>query len=466
MPGKSDSFIVGLSMGTTKTSMIVAKKDPEYPDGVRVLGLGNAPSLGITKGIITNPQKVQQSILRAFQDAQTITGISAEKLSNVIVAFNAMDIRSELTHGMITLGARESKAVDTEDLDRVIKRAKEDLDYELRSNMYSLHTIPTSYELDGRAIEEPLNMNGNRLDMWLHTVAVYSNYVESVRACVRSAGLKINGLILKPLASSLGAVYEEEKRAGCISICIGGGTTGIVLYKGGRAFRVISIPIGGNHITGDLTSVLRISLLQAEDLKKRIFTTNPDELRRDGFDVELATQVIIARVEELFGDYVRNALSECTPQNFPGGVILSGGVSETPEIDDMLRYILQMPVRKATRPIFSMPYFSDRPEHVGAVGILKYYADKERDPYLFMEPEQFSSGESDYSDKRERSSTRSRERERIQVYDDDEYEDDNDNNEPEYEYDDESDYYDDDNSKRETFREFVKRLAFRVKEML
>lgn len=394
MPVKSDSLLVGLSMGTTKTTMIVAERDRDYPDSVHVIGFGDAPSRGISRGVIVNIQEAQQSVTKALQDAQGMTGISSRKLSNVVVAFNAMDIKSESSHGFITLpgmsGARDTKSVERKDLDRLIGRAREDLDVNLRNNLYSLHMIPTSYELDGRPVDEPLNMNGNRLDMWLQTVAVPINHVQNVRDCVRKAGLEVKGLILKPLASSLGAVYEEEMRSGCISICIGGGTTGIVLYRGGRAFRVISIPIGGDHIKSDLATVLHMHPGQAEQLKKIIFTSNPEELRSEGIDVDLAVQVILARVEELFGDYVRAALAECTPQHFPSGIILSGGVSKTPGIENILADILQMPVRKVSEPIYPLSYGLDNPAYVSAAGILKYCLIKESDPYVFMDAEQFN----------------------------------------------------------------------------
>ena len=394
MPVKSDSLLVGLSMGTTKTTMIVAERDRDYPDSVHVIGFGNAPSRGISKGIIVNLQEAQQSVMEALKEAQGMTGINPKKLNNVIVAFNAQDVRSDSTHGMITLGGKESKAVEREDLDRVIERAQDEL--ELRINMYPLHLIPTSYELDNRPVDDPLSMNGNRLDMWLQTVAVPMTYVQNVKSCLRSAGLEVKGLVLKPLASALGAVYEEEKHAGCISICIGGGTTGIVLFRGGRAFRVLSIPIGGDQIKNDLATVLHLSLGEAEHLKRRLFNpnTNPEELRNTGIDVDLATDVVLARIEELFADYIRTALAECTPQHFPSGVILSGGVSETPGIEYMLADILQFPVRKVDKPVYALSYGLDNAAFVSAAGILKYCVDVERDPYLFMDSESNKSSQS------------------------------------------------------------------------
>ena len=451
-------------MGTTKTTMIVAERNPRYPDSVHVIGFGNAPSRGISKGIIVSLQDARQSVMKAFQEAQSITGISPKRLSNVIVAFNAMDVQSESTHGMVTLGGRDSKAVEKSDLNRVIDRARDNL--ALRSNMYSLHMIPTSYELDGRAIDEPLNMNGNQLDIWLQTVAVPMTYVQNVVNCVQTAGLDVRGLVLKPIASSLGAIYEEEMRAGCISICVGGGTTGIVLYRSGRAFRVMSIPIGGDHIRSDIATVLHIPFGEAEHLKKRLFTTDPEALRREGIDVDLATQAIVARVEELFGEYVRNALAECTPQHFPSGVILSGGVSDTPGIEMMLEDILQMPVRKVTEPIYKMPPGLDNAAYVSAAGILKFHVMTENDPYLFMESDQLLPGLSERSEKRERQEQkRAERRERERDRNDDEDEDSNYyRNEDEQEEYEEDEYYEEEQP-RENIGELMRRLTSRFKKL-
>ncbi|MBQ7169187.1 MAG: cell division protein FtsA [Synergistaceae bacterium] len=476
MPGKSDNLLVGLSMGTTKITMIVAERDRRYPDSLHVVGFGNAPSRGISKGIIVSLQDARQSVEKAYKDAQSITGISAKRLSNVVVAFNAMDVQSESTHGMVTLGGRESKSVEEGDLNRVIDRARANsvLATSARNNMYSLHMIPTSYELDGRPIDEPLNMNGSQLDIWMQTVAVPMTYAQNVVNCVQTVGLDVKGLVLKPLASSLGAVYEEEMRAGCISICIGGGTTGIVLYRNGRAFRVMSIPIGGEHIRNDLVQVLHISPGEAEHLKKRIFAVDADdeEMRRDGIDVDYAYQIILARIEELFGKYIREALAECTPQHFPNGIILSGGVSMTPGIDQMLEDILQMPVRKAVEPVYAMPPGLDNASYVSAAGILKYQVMTEHDPYIFMESDQTLPGLSERSEQRTRQEQKRAERRNRDTGDFDEGEEPY--SEPDdyggqyeggYDETDDGGYDEPDDSKRENFGQLMRTLADRFKKL-
>ena len=51
MQRESDT-LVGLSVGTTKISVIVAEQDPRYPEAVQVIGMGYSPSHGLSKGCL------------------------------------------------------------------------------------------------------------------------------------------------------------------------------------------------------------------------------------------------------------------------------------------------------------------------------------------------------------------------------------------------------------------------------
>lgn len=383
---RDSDTLIGLSVGTTKISVIVAERDPRYPDDVHVIGMGCSPSRGLSKGVIVNLKEATHSVSKAFREAENITD---RKIMSAIVAFNSLDVKSEMTEGMVALPALKShegldpRRVEVSDLTRVIEFAQSRL--ERSSNMFPIHTIPVRYALDDRVVDEPLGMTGTRLDIMLQTVSIPMPYVQNVITCVENAGVRVDGLVLKPLAASLGAVTDEEMRSGCISISIGGGATGLVLYQGGRPFKIISIPIGGGHITSDLATVLRISLRDAEDVKRRIFQEDDEPLRRDGIDIDMALKVIGARVEELFMDHVMEELRECSPQLFPGGAILSGGVANTPGIKDMLEDILKMQVRLAN-PLYPMPPGREDTSYVSPAGLLRYYTYRRRDPYLFIEP--------------------------------------------------------------------------------
>ena len=365
---RETDILVGLSVGTTKVTVIVAGREPRYQDSVHVIGVGCAPSRGISKGVIVNLNEATESVMNAVRDAENIVG---QKLTSVVVAFNSLEVNSVMTEGMVALGGREPSRVEIPDLKRVIEAAQSRLS--LSKNTLSVHTIPVRYFLDDRLVDEPLNMTGMRLEMALQTVSVPKTYVQNVITCVEDANIRVEGLVLKPLASSLGALTSEEMRIGVVSLSIGGGSTGLVLYQAGRPFRILSFPIGGDHITNDLAGVLRISLKRAEELKRRLFIEDEETLRR----------------EELFVDHVQGVLKECDPQLFPAGVVLSGGVAKTPGIGEMLSDILKMPVRIANpRELYPMPPGREDSSYVSAAGLLRYLLYRRRYPHLFIEPPQ------------------------------------------------------------------------------
>ena len=84
---RETDILVGLSVGTTKVTVIVAGRDPRYQDSVQVIGVGCSPSRGISKGVIVNLNEATESVLDAVRDAENIVG---QKLSSAVVAFKLL----------------------------------------------------------------------------------------------------------------------------------------------------------------------------------------------------------------------------------------------------------------------------------------------------------------------------------------------------------------------------------------
>ncbi|MDR1379241.1 MAG: cell division protein FtsA [Synergistaceae bacterium] len=381
--------LVGLGVGTTKITVIVAQRDLRSHETVQIIGIGAAPSMGIRKGLIVNLEQAIRSVKSAIRDAENMVGF---KLNQAMVSFNAIDVQSVMSNGMVALG-RTARPVQVEDVERVIDAAQSALN--TPPNRVALHTIPVRYSIDGNfGIDDPLGMTGMRLEIELQTVTVPMPYVHNVVNCVEATGIEVDGLVIKPIASALGALVEEEMRVGAISICVGGGTTGLTFYREGRPVKVGIIPIGGDHITNDLANVLRLPLNKAEDLKKRLFLVDGDEpiaLMSKGqqqrtIDPNMALEVISCRLEELFVENVAPLIPEQDPKLFPAGIILSGGVAKTPGIEVLLSDIFKMPVRIAD-PLdsYQMPPGRNDTSYISATGTIRYILNKERNPYRFID---------------------------------------------------------------------------------
>ena len=73
MTRKSDkSLIVGLDIGTSKVVAMVGEYAPGEP--VDVIGLGSHASRGIKRGVVVDIESTVQSIQRAVEEAEAMSG--------------------------------------------------------------------------------------------------------------------------------------------------------------------------------------------------------------------------------------------------------------------------------------------------------------------------------------------------------------------------------------------------------
>ncbi len=63
------------------------------------------------------------------------------------------------------------------------------------------------------------------------------------------------------------ALSNDEKYLGTALIEIGGGSTTVSVFEDGFIKGTVTLPIGGDHITKDISVVLRTSTEDAENIK-------------------------------------------------------------------------------------------------------------------------------------------------------------------------------------------------------
>ena len=76
-------------------------------------------------------------------------------------------------------------------------------------------------------VVDPNGMFGSRLDVETHIVTASTSAMNNLAQCMEGAGVRVDSLILEPLASAEAVVDEEELEQGVAVIDIGGGTTDI-----------------------------------------------------------------------------------------------------------------------------------------------------------------------------------------------------------------------------------------------
>lgn len=344
-------MIVGLDVGTTKICSIMGEV---REDGIAILAVSSHPSNGLKKGVVIDIEVTANSIKKAVDDIEEMTGTGVRE---VYVGIAGSHIKSFSSYGAVGIKGKE---VTREDVERAIDSASAvyvPLDREI------LHVLPTDFILDGQdGIIDPVGMAGVRLEVKVYIVTGAVTSVQNLLKCCERAGLEVVDIVLQPLASAEATLTSYERDMGVMLVDIGGGTTDIALYKDGWLRHAAVLGIGGNQFTNDISVGLRVPFPEAERIKKKygaVASYPPSSGINNNAEVDVVA--IDGQVRTIPGKYISEILQprgeelleliKQEMQAFQGsgiavsGVILTGGSSLLSGFDRMAEAILSMPVR-------------------------------------------------------------------------------------------------------------------------
>ena len=112
------NIVVGLDVGTTKICATVAEIDRE--GRIRIIGIGTSPSHGLRKGVVVNVESTVDSIGRAIDEAEEMSGV---EIHSVFAGIAGGHIKSMNSRGVIPI-SRESNEITQADIDRAVNSAK------------------------------------------------------------------------------------------------------------------------------------------------------------------------------------------------------------------------------------------------------------------------------------------------------------------------------------------------------
>ena len=250
---------VGLDIGTTKISCIVA--DQNGSGELRVVGVGNAPSEGLRRGVVVDLEKTVQSISRAVEEAERMAGVPVKAVTAGIAGDH---IRSINSRGVIAV-ARNDNEIGQPDVERVVEAAKAiaiPMDREI------IHVIPQEFIVDDQdGIKDPIGMSGVRLEAEVHIITGAVTSAKNICRSIQRSGLKVQDLVLEPLASSHAVLGPDERALGVVLLDLGGGTTDVAVFFEGSIRHTAIIPFGGANVTNDIAIGLRTPIDKAEQIK-------------------------------------------------------------------------------------------------------------------------------------------------------------------------------------------------------
>ncbi|MDP2154950.1 MAG: cell division protein FtsA [Sulfuricella sp.] len=343
------NLIVGLDIGTSKIVAIVAEILPE--GRLEIIGMGQAPSRGLKKGVVVNIESTVNAIQRALEEAELMADC---KIREVYTGIAGSHIRSINSHGMVAI---KDKEVGQSDVDRVIETARAVI---IPTDQQVLHILTQEFIIDGQEdVREPLGMSGVKLEVKVHIVTGAISAAQNIIKCVRRCGLEVRDLILQPLASSMAVLSEDEKDLGVCLVDIGGGTTDIAVFTGGAIRHTSVIPIAGDQITNDVAMALRTPTADAEDLKVKygcalrqladakemIEVLGVGDRPARQLSRQTLAEVIEPRVEELYSLVQAELRRSGFEELLSSGIVITGGSSAMEGMAELGEEVFHMPVR-------------------------------------------------------------------------------------------------------------------------
>jgi len=340
---------VGLDIGTTSVKVVVA----EYIEGqMNIIGVGNAKSDGLNRGIVVDIDQTVQAIQRAVRQAEEKAGIQIKSV-NVGLPANLLEVES--CQGMIAVSS-ESKEITDEDVRNVASAA---LVRSTPPERQIVAILPQDFTVDGfEGIKDPRGMLGVRMEMFGVVYTGPKTIIHNIRKCVEKAGLGINELVITPLALTETILTDGEKDFGTIVIDMGGGqTTTSVIHDKQLKFTHVNQE-GGEFITKDISIVLNTSFNNAEALKINYGDAYPERTSaNEEFPVDVIgksepvrvderylSEIIEARVEQILRKS-KEVLDEIDAFELPGGVVLTGGAASMPGIVNLAQEIFEANVK-------------------------------------------------------------------------------------------------------------------------
>lgn len=343
-------YISVLDIGTSKVLALIGEVQDD--NEIHIVGLGQSVSRGLRAGMVTNIDATVQAIRQAVNEAELMADT---KITHVTTGIAGNHIRSLNSQGVVKIKDGE---VTQADIDRAIETAKA---VNIPPDHKILHAVVQDYIIDTQlGVREPIGMSGVRLDTRVHIITGASTAVQNIQKCIERCGLKVDEVMLQPLASGQAVLTEDEKDLGVCVIDIGGGTTDIAVYTNGAIRHTSVIPVAGDLITKDLSQALRTPHDAAEYIKIHYGVVSPE---MEGLDEmievpsvgdrkprQVSRKVLAIVIRERIREILEVVASELRKSGFPkevltSGIVLTGGTSMLSGIEELAEEVFELPVR-------------------------------------------------------------------------------------------------------------------------
>ncbi len=355
--GDGRTLVSVLDVGSSKVCCFIA--EVKSHGTIEVIGIGHQAARGMKSGTIIDLKAAETAVAHAVEAAEMMAkdALQGEPIKSVLVNVAGVHTLSHQMSVDVKIAGHEVSDRDVRNAlahsNRVAVQGKDEL----------MHVIPVSYSLDRtRGIHEPRGMMGETLGVNITAITGMSSTMCHLQHIAAHNHLELDGFCSTAYASGLACLSEDEMQLGCTVVDMGGGTTSIAVFFGGKLVYTAAIPVGGQNVTNDIARGLTTSIADAERIKtlygsaQSTGTDNSamidvppvgeeEQAHPNYVPRSLLTGIIQPRIEETL-ELVRAKLTDSGMNQIAGRrVVLTGGASQLPGLCDIGQLILDKQIR-------------------------------------------------------------------------------------------------------------------------
>lgn len=342
-----EDIITGLDIGSTAIR-VVCSQLKEQTDGsmaLSVIGAGEAPAEGISKGVITSIEDAVSSISSALEKCERMTGIPIEE---AVVSINGAHVIAQDSKGIVAV-SKPTGEIEEDDVERAMNAAQS---VATPPNYEILHVIPRAFSVDDQqGIKDPIGMTGIKLEVEAQIILGMTSQIKNVTKSVYRTGVDISDMVVEVLAAAESVLTKRQKELGVVLVNMGGATTSVMVFEEGDVIHSKILPVGSGHITNDIAIGLRTTVDIAEEVKQQFGTALPETIGKNE-DIDLAvidpsedakvskkevSEIIAARLEEIFNMIQKELKGIDRDAKLPAGIIFTGGGALLPGLTEVAK---------------------------------------------------------------------------------------------------------------------------------
>jgi len=369
----AQKYFCGFDLGAVTVKAALLKDQENHPP--ELLGVYESKTAGFKNGSLTDIGELSECVHSTIFGLLGKTGI---KLKDIQLGVGGELIEKRYSNAVIPLLDRGSKVISPHDLRKVQEQAKL-----LGAHMeeHILHNFPQYYKVDDVNIAlNPLGLYGRKIEVHTLLIMVKHILLQNLIKSVNQAGFDVANVFYTSYSSAEASLSEYHRRQGCVLVDMGSLITDILIFKDGFLKYVVNIPLGGEHLTQSIAHRLNIHFDLAEEIKRSYAFAFSSEIHSEeevliksgeGY-LPIRKEVIAQALEPTvsrFVDLVMQAVKNSgLADQINAGIVINGGGSLLPGLEERLEQATHMPVKTA-KIVITAKRLPEAAKYCAAVGL-------------------------------------------------------------------------------------------------